>query len=103
MLLTLPRLKELIGILDVARRASVASGQGNWCDQPNTADGSDRQWVPKPRAKAPVGTQYADGTTLEEKDGVKGVWLGLGVHGRSALVIDPLTGEIRCGKCEGVV
>lgn len=63
------------------------------------AQGNARRWVPKPAARKPVGHRYPDGTTLEERDGQRGVWVPIGEHGTDYLAIDPETGDVCCGLC----
>jgi hypothetical protein len=100
MLLTLPQLKTLVAKLEASRVASGTSGAGDYCDAPNAdADGNAERWEPKPRARQQVGFEYPDGTTLEDRDGVKGIRVPLGMHGRAHLAIDPETGEVACAKC----
>ena len=100
MLLDLPKLKALVLKLEAARLAANGEGAGAYCTTPNVdAKGNDWRWEPKPRARQPVGTTYGDGTKLEERDGVKGVKVKLGVHGRAFLAIDPATGKVACAKC----
>lgn len=101
MLLSLTDLKNLVSTLEGAKRDSPAEGQGAYCTAPNRdAQGNTERWEPKPRSRRPVGTAYPDGTKLEERNGIKGVRVPLGVHGRSFLAIDPDTKQVRCGACE---
>lgn len=100
MLLTLPKLKELIAKLEASRQQSGNAGDGAYCTAPNVgADGEVFRWEPKPRAREPLGRVYPDGSVLIEQNGAKGVRVSLGQHGRAHLAIDPSTGKVACAKC----
>jgi hypothetical protein len=100
MRLTCLELTNLIRSLEEARRAASGPGCGHYCTAPREGpDGQLTRFVPKPRARMPVGHVYPGGETLVEEQGVKGVRISNGVHGRAFLAIHVATGEICCAAC----
>jgi hypothetical protein len=89
MTLTIQRLKELIRTIE-QRRA------GFNCQV--LRDGEPR-FEPKPKTRFAEGHVFHNGDVLVKRDGVLGIMIGAGTHGRAFIGIDPATGEVRCAAC----
>ena len=100
MLLNLLDLKALIAKLEDTRRDAIGPGCGLYCSALRLGDdGEPTRFVAKPDAMRPVGHVYSNGDTLIEQNGVKGVRISNGVHGRAFFAVDPATGDVCCAAC----
>ena len=100
MQLTIADLKALIHQLEEARRASTGPRVGHYCSEPvlNT-DGKPYRLEAKPNAREGGRFLVEAGHKIERHNGIVYVQVPLGMHGRSALVIDPETGKVSCAAC----
>lgn len=57
-------------------------------------------FIPKPKANQKEGYVYKDGSKLVTQEGILGIFIEPGIHGRAYAAIDLETGEIYCCKCK---
>ena len=101
MRLSTAELKGLIDKLHQAKLASTGPGQGHFCEALVLENGVNYRIVKKDQGNQQQTERRLKkhGHEVETIDGDLFVKIPLGMHGRSALVIDTEDGTIHCAEC----